>query len=594
MPIVLTGNVEAQFPNTPVLGNLNSSTGANIKGAFIYKNNVITQIYPPVHPVEFAPGNSLGCDNDATAYVSIGIRFYATGDDGKYTTIGGSLPCSVTVKYEYYIITGTAYGGFAQDNYTATASISSGSSSGTYCTSKPGCTVVSFSNGNTYMLYSSGGTNYYIYIMGLAESQYTTSGTYRYSYHLIDINWKTKRISYVGNIYAQPNLFNFTYQTGSYTNYYQYSTWNKNTFPASNNVSSTYFRVYPSTFANTVNTSSIATYTNATGKSRLKMYFNVNNNIKIPNMGFKLNTSYEENLSSDVFGYFFNAYITLNQVIPFTNDPMSPSTGSLFDYNGTTKVSRYKINNLQSNGWTTVQTPKVWLLGPWYPYQIWPPASTNPTNSQILASIYTPNDNLSSPIDHSSDRFIFILISTSSYLTFVVSGADELSNGTHTINSSNRFYGTENYGGTSGGALGYIDAGGYMSLPIYSSSTYPSGTGGQAFAKWTNSKQTNYYIYSGMFSHPYNLLNYIYGPIRCELTVKNTLMSNNYHYKITGTKQTIDWFSTYNKSQTLYIYYIGNSNQSTKKITYWAKQVATITLNSQECAWDYTITSKQW
>lgn len=588
MPIVLTGKQESQFQNTPVLGNLNRNTGANIKGAFVYKNNVITQIYPPIHPVEFASGNSWGCENNATNYTSIGIRFYISGTDGMYTTIGGSLPCSVTIRYKYTVIVGTSYQVPEYSDYTAQATISSGTSSGTYATGKYGCRVLSFANGQVYMLYN----NYYIYIVGLAESQYAAQPTYRYSYHLIDINWKTKRISYVGNIYSQPNLFKFTYTTSSYgTADLRYWSWNSLNFPASNNISSTYFRVFPSTFANTVNTSSIATYTTNTGKSRLKMYFNINNDIKIPNIGYTLANSYTELLSPSEFGYYLNGYMTLNSVIPFTNDPMVPSTGSLFDYNSSTKVSRYRLSNLQSNGWTTERKPKIWALGPWSTWQMKPDYTGN--SSTFVKTISAPNDNLSTPYNHTNDRFIFIILSTSSSLTFVVSGADELSNGTHTINSSNRFYGTENYGGTSGGAKGYIDTGGGIPL-LYYVNTYPSSTGGQAYVNFNNAKHLSGTIYSGNFNHPYNMLNYIYGSVRVELNIKNTLTKNNYRYKITGSKANINWFSTYNRSQTLYIYWVGNSNQSTKKITYWAKQLGNVTFDSNEFCWDYIIRNKQW
>jgi len=563
----------------PVVGKLNSATGADVKGIFIYKNSVLNQVYPPIHQITFSSSN-LESANNGISYIAIGI----TGTTDGWKTVDGSiLPTSVTVKFDYWVTSASSYGGWEYNIYSSSGTCSSGYSSGELVQYADDVDITSFSDGTYYQFYTSGSNYYYIYIVGKAESSYVQQPTFSYACHDIDIKWDTKYVSYVGNIYAQKNLFNFTYSNYNYWTSNIYS-WGSVNFPTANGSKQAYFTVYPSSFNTTVLTSNIGTYNSRTGKSKVKLFLSPSS-ITIPDIGHSI-ISYDSNITKSTFGYNFAGYFSINAQIPFNGDPVVPSSGSLFDYNPTTNVSRYKIDSLYGNGWETARNT---LMYSW----IWSTATGGTT--QYLCSGYSPNEDEN---DHSGDTYRFIILSTESSINLVISGnPDGFSAGTYTINRSNVFSKVADFGWSSGGATPNLQT------PFYNLPVSTSPWTGVAYAL-TNSKYNYFTIYSGPQGITNNIINYIYGSTTVYLQITDEGFENNYKWSIGNyiSRPLSSGFDNYYGLSTrtspiyptIYVYYFGCSASDNRYIRFYGKQIGSFTPSYNPCKFNYVIQSKTY
>ena len=601
MATVLNSNNINLISQTPALGKVYpNGTQPQIKGAFIYNNSQPTQVYPPILPVELTQYNvytdisvTVSSYDIIAITVSYSVENWGYNDNGHYVNYvrvewssNRQLPFNLTLYYviEIYGIEFIGnYEDWFQDTVNGTVIANRYSTGGTiwlsyndYNEDDYNITDVFDVNvgigGYNRPSYING--NYYIYIVGEATApspDATVTGSVSYVYFTAYMNKLPKYISYTGNIASQQNLFNFTYDRSiSYmTDYMSYTLTQYPSF--------SYYCYF--TINGTSNGNNEIPVTNASGYANNAITQNLymkNLPFRCPTIGYTyISTSYYVDRSD--FGYYFCGYFSTNpNVVPWDGDPMIDSTYTLFDYNSSNKVTRYKVHfPYLKNGWMTER-----IINDKYKMMLynWDPWGGYPSISEYAGSGTRAINN--------GGRFIYL--STSSSLTFRVTSEGnyaDITTGTYYINSSTGTTLTESFGWTSGGAT-----------PNYNHSRYLlHGTDGAthlSYPSWNlwasgspdfSDTSRTYSVYinpgDGTEERANTFINYIYSSLTVTLHVEDRAFYNNFTLSDSGSKALIDLEYTYRHTpQTVYIYEIGHSSAAVKQVTFVAKRIGSFTL----------------
>lgn len=587
---------------TPILGRVFANgTKPDIRGAFIYNNSQPTQIYPPILPAILTKYNVYS-DINATyisyTLISISVTYdlYGNGWDsntgntiyalGLSWTTDVAMPLSLTMNF-FLALNVIPTGGYGQSTVMTINSSITFTSGSRYAQWTSTGVIDSFTYNIDSVEYSAFGLSgsvqtkyyiynntYYIYIDGEATPPspgFTISGSTSYVYFTTYLNMLPKYISYTGNIYSQLNLFNLTYSSNS--SYDISNSYALIQYPLSS--SYCYFNIDGTITNNTLPISNVSGYSASTNAITQNLYMK-NLQFRCPTIGYSY-TSASYNVSQSAFGYYFTGYFSINpSIVPWDDDPMIDSSYTLFDYNSSTRVTRYKLNQQYAKiGWITERVPIKYSLyhynyDPWYNY----PYGIN----YIGDTTSTLNNGM---------RFIYL--STSSTLTFRVTreGSEaSITTGTFYISGTNNYLHSENFGGTSGGATPHYNTAKYLTHGTdggYSSS-YPCWMlyRSNSSWSWTDTSHTfSLYVYfgDGGSNQAQGLVNKIYSSLTVTLHVEDAPFSNNFTWSDSGNLTSLELDYTYRHTPTtVYVYELGNSSSSKKTISFSAKQIGSFTL----------------
>lgn len=608
---VLNSNNVNLISQTPALGRVYSNgTQPQIKGAFIYRNGQPTQVYPPILPVSLTRYNvytDVAVTVTNYTIISITIESYtgyygqnAYGDTVMYGQVSWrasqALPTRLTLYYTIDV-EGREFNGYYSNYFSdyanGTVYANSGYTSGTIWFSYNDFPTEEYTiesivgadigiNGyyQHYYIYNN---TYYIYISGQATPpapSSSVSGSTTYVYFTAYMNNLPKYLSYTGNIYSLQNLFNLTYMNdSSYSTMYQSYTLTQ--YPSSS--ANCYFTIDGTNTGNTIPIANADGYSNATRAITRNLYMK-NIPFRCPTIGYTyISTSYNVNRSD--FGYYFCGYFSTNtSIVPWSGDPMIDSSYALFDYNSSTRVTRYKVRLPYTKmGWITERLMNKFTIAR-YNWDGW--AGYPNGNDLFFGSTRAINN---------GQRFIYL--STSSSLTFKVESEGsyaDIETGTFYISNTTGKTVTESFGWSSGGARAYYNNSRYlmhggngstsMSYPCWNL-WYPNNPDYTD----TSREYTIYMHYgTGTEAQTTTFLNYIYTSLTVTLHVEDRALANNFTFTDSGTRASIGMEYTYRHTPiTVYVYEVGASTSTVRQVTFVAKRLGSFQLyyTASECSY---------